>query len=77
MIDNKLLSQYQDLWPAFSKTALDTLALHQKYNLKIDLEGHSKNELGFSLLYQYTAKELCTCKQYLVENLYKGFIAKS
>jgi hypothetical protein len=77
MIDNKLLHRYQHLRSAFSKAASDTLALHRKYDLKIDLEGHSESELGFSPLYQYTAEELRTCKQYLVENLYKGFIAKS
>src|SRR2546423_12353145 len=51
------------------------LVLYYKYNLKIELEGEPN--LGFSLLCQYTLEELRACKQYLVENLSKGFIDSS
>jgi Reverse transcriptase (RNA-dependent DNA polymerase) len=43
--------------------------------LKIELE--KDPNLRFSPLYQYSAEELRTCKQYLVDNLSKGFIAPS
>jgi hypothetical protein len=48
---------------------------HRSYNHKIVLE--AKNNLGYSPLYKITAKELETTKQYLVDNLNKGFIAPS
>jgi len=40
--------------------------------LKIKLE--KDTNLGFSLLRYYTLKELKAYKQYLVDNLHKGFI---
>ena len=54
---------------------LDTLVLYYPYNLKIELE--KDQDLGFSPLQHYTLEELWTMKQYLVENLYKGFIEDS
>ncbi len=48
---------------------------HRLYNHKIVLE--AKNNLGYSLLYKIIAKELEITKQYLVNNLNKGFIAPS
>jgi hypothetical protein len=48
---------------------------HRLYNYKIVLE--AKNNLGYSLLYKIIAKELEITKQYLVDNLNKGFIAPS
>ena len=54
---------------------MDILLPHRLYNLKIELE--KDHNLGFSPLYQYTAEELQTMKQYIVENLSKGFIAES
>jgi hypothetical protein len=35
------------------------------------------NSLSYSLLYQITTKELLAIKEYLLENLYKGFIMLS
>jgi RNase H-like domain found in reverse transcriptase/Reverse transcriptase (RNA-dependent DNA polymerase) len=54
---------------------LDALAPHREYDLKIELE--KDYNLGFSPLYQHSAEELQACKQYLVDNLSKGFIAPS
>jgi hypothetical protein len=48
---------------------------HRSYDHKIVLE--AENNLGYSPLYKMTAKELETTKQYLVDNLNKGFIAPS
>jgi hypothetical protein len=48
---------------------------HRLYDYKIVLE--AKNNLGYSPLYKIIAKELKITKQYLVNNLNKGFIAPS
>jgi hypothetical protein len=75
LIEQKLLHQYYDFKDVFSKAASDILALYCEYNLKIELEENPN--LGFSLLHQHTLEELRACKQYLVENLSKGFIDSS
>jgi hypothetical protein len=74
-ITQKLPSQYSNFRDVFSKVASNKLAPHRKYDLKIELEG--KPDLGFSPLYQYSTEELQACKQYLIENLNKGFIDSS
>jgi hypothetical protein len=51
------------------------LPLYYNYNLKIELE--KDTNLGFSPLRHYTLEELKACKQYIVDNLYKGFINQS
>ncbi len=61
----------------FLKAASDELLLYYPYNLKIKLEEGKTSDLKFSLLYQYTSKKLQTMKQYLIENLSKGFIKQS
>ena len=75
MIDQKLPCQYHDLRDVFSKASSDILPLHRRYDLKIELE--KDHNLGFSPLHQYSAEELQACKQYLIENLSKGFIDSS
>ena len=79
LITHQLPLQYQDFRDVFSKAASDLLAPHCSYDLKINLEeGKSKEQsLGFSPLYQYSTEELRACKQYLVDNLSKGFIIDS
>jgi hypothetical protein len=59
----------------FSKSKSDKLLLHQLYNHKIELKGD--NTLGYSLLYKITTAELKTVKEYLINNLNKGFIKAS
>ena len=59
----------------FSKVASDQLPLHRLYNYKIQLE--ADNHLGFYPLYKQSAEELLATKQYIVENLRKGFINHS
>ena len=59
----------------FSKKELDKLPPHRAYNHRIVLEGD--NTLSYSLLYKITTKELEIVKQYLIDNLYKGFITPS
>jgi hypothetical protein len=49
--------------------------LHPQIDYKIKLT--SKNTLGHSPLYQQTTKELLAIKEYLINNLDKGFIILS
>jgi hypothetical protein len=65
-------SEYKDV---FSKTASDKLPPHRTYDHKIQLE--ADNSLGYSPLYRQTADELRATKQYLIDNLDKGFIEPS
>jgi hypothetical protein len=59
----------------FLKAELDKLPLHRPYDHRIDLEGD--NTLSYSPLYKMTNEELEIVKQYLVDNLNKGFITPS
>jgi hypothetical protein len=77
LINQKLPRQYSRFRDDFSKAASDVLPPHREYDLRIDLEKGTEHSLGFSPLYHYSAEELRTCKQYLVENLSKGFIIQS
>jgi hypothetical protein len=55
------------------KRALDQLLLcYTAINHKIKLT--QANSLIYSLFYQITTKELLAVKEYLLKNLYKGFI---
>jgi hypothetical protein len=71
-IEQRLLPTYKDYLDVFSKVALDKLPPHRSYNYKIQLEVDCN--LGFHPLYKQTTKELLATKQYLIENLGKGFI---
>ena len=55
-----------------SKSASDILHLSRPYNYKIELEGET--ELIISLLYKIILEEFEIIKQYLIDNLDKGFI---
>jgi hypothetical protein len=59
----------------FSKSKSNKLLLYQLYNHKIELKGN--NTLRYSLLYKITTAELKTVKEYLINNLDKGFIKVS
>jgi hypothetical protein len=59
-----------------NKRALDQLLLrHTAINHKIELT--QANNLSYSPLYQITTKKLLAVKEYLLKNLYKGFIVPS
>src|SRR5208282_4967836 len=66
---------YRDYIDAFSKLASNQLPPHRSYDYKIQLE--ADHSLGFHPLYKQTAEELLATKQYLVENLGKGFLETS
>jgi hypothetical protein len=58
------------------KRALDQLLLcYTAIDYKIKLI--QVNSLSYSLLYRITTEELFTVKEYLLKNLYKGFIVLS
>ena len=59
----------------FSKAASDRLPPHRSYDHYIQLEAN--NSLGYSPLYHQSPAELQAVKQYLVDNLNKGFIEAS
>jgi hypothetical protein len=75
LIEQKLSAQYCSFKDVFSKAKSDQLLPYQEYNHKIQLERESN--LGFSLLYNHSVKELKAVKKYITENLCKGFIAPS
>ena len=57
--------------------AFDTLPPYWPYNHKIEIEPDKENTLGFSPLRQQSTAELQATKQYIINNLYKGFIKPS
>jgi hypothetical protein len=59
----------------FFKSKSDKLSLHWLYSYKIKLKGD--NTLRYSLLYKITTAKLKTVKEYLINNLDKGFIKAS
>jgi transposase InsO family protein len=67
--------EYWKYLDVFSKEASDTLPPHRSYDHKIQLE--APNTLGFSPLYKMSTEELQAVKEYLLENLHKGFIETS
>jgi hypothetical protein len=75
LIRTKLPAAYQDFTDVFSKAGSDLLPPHRPYDHQIHLE--SDTLLGYSPLYNQSADELRATKQYLIDNLGKGFIITS
>ena len=71
----KVPVQCQAYLDVFSKAASDRLPPHRSYDHRIQLE--SDNTLGYSPLWHQSTDELKAIKQYLLENLDKGFIEAS
>ena len=59
--------EYYDLIDVFSKKESDKLSPYRLYDYKIELT--RENNLGYSLLQQYTPKELVAMKKYITKNL--------
>ena len=72
-----LLEPYQDLTDAFSKAASDSLPPRRPYDHKIQLTGGTIDDLSYTPLRHQSTDELRAVKQYLIENLHKGFIEAS
>ncbi|KAA8631075.1 hypothetical protein SMACR_09594 [Sordaria macrospora] len=79
LVMEKLPKKQWDRINVFSKKDSDTLPeLKEKINHKIELEeGKSPQDLGYNSLYKMTLEELEECRQYITENLQKGFIKAS
>jgi hypothetical protein len=68
-------SLYEGYSECFSKVASDVLPPHRPYDHKITVE--KDTILGYTPLYNQSTDELRATKQYLLENLDKGFIVPS
>ena len=74
-LEQKLPEAYKDYIDVFSKAASNVLPPHRQYDHRIQLTGELPNY--YSPLYKQTAEELQATKQYLLDNLDKGFIDHS
>jgi hypothetical protein len=62
----------------FLKKALNQLLLYYTHNHKIQLKNaDSLNDIKYSFLYYYLTVKLKKVKQYIIDNLDKGFINTS
>jgi hypothetical protein len=70
---NKLLPpEYQEFKGAFSKSESNRLPPHRDYDYKIELEAPLPG--SYAPLYRQSTAELQELKQYILDNLNKGFI---
>jgi hypothetical protein len=74
-IKQHLPEWYHKFADVFSKIKSDKLPERKEYDHKIELE--KEVELGYCLLYRMSAEELQAAKDYIMENLDKGFIVPS
>jgi hypothetical protein len=65
----------KDFADVFSKRESDKLLPHQLYDHKIELE--KPNELSYHPLYKMSLEELEAAREYILDNLSKGFIEPS
>jgi len=69
--------EYADWTHVFSKAESDILPPHRSYDHSIELEGEGEKALKYSPLYKMSAVELEAVKEYITDNLTKGFIEPS
>ena len=74
-LKQKLPIFLHDCLDFFSKQQSDTLAPHRSIDHKIELT--EENTLGFCHLRKHTLEELTSMREYLTNNLIKGFIISS
>ncbi|ODM22623.1 hypothetical protein SI65_00212 [Aspergillus cristatus] len=79
LIQQLLPKQYQEYADVFSKAASDELPPRRMNDYRIELEEGKTAEsaVGYSPLYKQTAEELEAARDYIVDNLNKGFIGPS
>ena len=75
LILSRLPKRYSQFRDVFSKVASDTLPPHRSYDHKITL--HEPLPASYSPLYRQSTAELKATKEYLMDNLNKGFIVNS
>ena len=71
----KLPSEYHDFVDVFDRTKADELPPHRTYDHKIIIEG--EGQMPRSKIYPMSGDKLQKVKEYLKENLKKGFISPS
>ena len=71
----KVLKEFHDLLNVFDRKAAEVLPLNRTYNYKIEI--NSDGPLPKSQLYPLSQFKLEKMKEYLEENLQKGFITSS
>jgi transposase InsO family protein len=69
--------EYAEWAHVFSKAESDILPPHRSYDHKIELAEGGEQHLRYSPLYKMSAEELEVVKEYITENLSKGFIEPS
>jgi hypothetical protein len=72
-----VLLVFHNLVHAFSKKKSDELLSYRLYDHKIKIKPEKKIPLGYYFLYNQIDEELKTLKDYLEDNLKKGFIKNS
>ena len=79
LVQQLLPRKYQEYEDVFSKAASDELPPQRTNDYRIELEEGQTAEsaVGYSPLYKQTAEELEAAREYIVDNLSKGFIGPS
>ena len=79
LIQQQLPQQYKEYSDVFSKAASDELPPHQPNDYQIHLEDRTLPEqtIGHSPLYKQSQEELEAAREYVIDNLSKGFIGPS
>ncbi|KAI7975494.1 hypothetical protein EIK77_002299 [Talaromyces pinophilus] len=74
-IKKQLPERYWEYTDVFQKSKSDELPPHKSYDHKIELVG--EKDLGYSPIYRLGREELEAAKEYIIDNLNKGFIVAS
>ena len=77
LMEQKLPYKYQKFKDVFLKAAFNILPPHRLYDYKIKIKLGKEDTFGYSPLHQQSMAELQATKQYLIDNLDKGFIKPS
>ena len=77
LVDQKLPYWYKEFKDIFSKAAFNIFPPYRPYDYKIKIKLDKENTFSFSPLRQQSTAKLQAIKQYIVKNLYKGFIEPS
>lgn len=79
LVDQMLPDQYRDFVDVFSKQASDEMPPRRPNDYQVNLgEGQNPDQaIGYSPLYKQSAEELAAARDYIIDNLAKGFIGPS
>ena len=77
-LSERVPGQYWDYLGIFQYKKIETLPEHGRYDYKIELEDDAKfSDIGYCPLYAISPHKLRKVKEYLEENLNRGFIIPS